>query len=138
MFTYEKVFNRYHKIDYLAHIGGILDISLDNSFFDIFFEQLKLCVPSKNSKRIFSISKLSKQYELVLLTNYFKESQLNRLYKRGIGSFFSECYGEELIKSNEEIDLKACGAHLPNECVMSGDDLYLDVEIVIIMVVQKN
>lgn len=46
----------------------------------------------------------------------------------GIDNFFSECYGEELIKPHSEIYLKACGSHNPDECVMIGDDLYLDIE----------
>ncbi len=71
---------------------------------------------------------LSNEYELVLLTNYFKESQLNRLNRMGIGNLFLECFGEELIKPNDEIYLKACGGHLPCECVMIGDNLYLDIE----------
>ena len=84
-------------------------------------------IPSENDKIQQTISELSKQYELVLLTNYFKESQLNRLSNMGIGSFFTECYGEELIKPNEEAYLMACGKNQPSECVMIGDSVDLDI-----------
>lgn len=46
----------------------------------------------------------------------------------GIGHLFLECFGEQLIKPNDDIYLRACGSHQPSECVMIGDDLYLDIK----------
>lgn len=66
---------------------------------------------------------------MVLLTNYFEESQRNRLEEMNINLFFTECYGEEKIKPNKEAYLAACGNHLPSECVMIGDNLELDVMV---------
>ncbi len=60
---------------------------------------------------------------------FFKESQLNRLNNMGIGEFFLECYGEELIKPNKDIYLKACGKNKPSECVMIGDNFDLDIKV---------
>ena len=76
---------------------------MDEHFFSIFFDELKSCVPLENKNLRNSITDFSRKYELVLLTNYFKESQLNRLHKMGISNLFLECYGEELIKPNDEI-----------------------------------
>lgn len=125
---YEKMFNNYNKTDYTCHFEKALWIKLDDNFLSIFFDELKKCVPLENKKLKTTINELKKRYELVLLTNYFKESQLNRLCTMRINNLFSECYGEELIKPNDEIYLKACGNHKPNECVMIGDDPYLDIE----------
>ena len=44
-----------------------------------------------------------------------------------IGKYFSECYGEKLIKPNKQAYLSACGNKNPSECVMIGDDIYLDI-----------
>lgn len=126
--SYEKVYNNYNKKDYLKHLTKYLNIKLDNTFFDIFFDELKKCVPKENHKLKKSISELFKYYELVLLTNYFKQSQLNRLESIGIKDFFLDCFGEELIKPNPEIYIKACGNHKPCECVMIGDDINLDIK----------
>lgn len=126
--SYEYIFNNYNKTDYINHIGNALGVKLDDNFLSIFFDELKKFVPLENEKLKSSIRELSKKYELVLLTNFFKESQMNRLYSMGIGDLFIECYGEELIKPNAEIYLKACGNHDANECVMIGDDPYLDIE----------
>ena len=125
--TYEQTYNNYNRKDYLGHFSLALQTQLPQDFIDIFFEELKSVIPSENDKIQQTISELSKQYELVLLTNYFKESQLNRLSNMGIGSFFTECYGEELIKPNEEAYLMACGKNQPSECVMIGDSVDLDI-----------
>lgn len=128
MKTYEGVYDNYNTKDYLSHLGSYLGTHLDDSFLDIFFDELKFCIPKDNTKLVNAIEELSSKYELVLLTNYFKKSQLNRLNNMGIGQFFTECYGEELIKPNEMIYIRACGNNNPNECVMIGDDLNLDIE----------
>lgn len=33
-----------------------------------------------------------------------------------------------MIKPNNDIYLKACDSYQPSECIMIGDDLYLDIE----------
>lgn len=101
---------------------------LPDDFVYVFWEELKSGIPPKNDKLISTFSKLSKEYELVLLTNYFAKSQLNRLNNMEIGSFFKECYGEKCIKPNENAYLTACGDKKVQECIMIGDDLYLDIE----------
>ncbi len=125
---YEKVFNNYNKLDYTSYIEKNLGLKLGDNFFSIFFKELKKCAPLENEKLKNTLRELSQKYELVLLTNFFKESQLNRLNTMGIDEFFIECYGEELVKPHDEIYLKSCGSYQPNECVMIGDDPYLDIE----------
>lgn len=125
---YENEYNHYNKKDYITFFGKYMELDLNENFLEIFFEELKNCVPNQNEKLRNTLKELANHYELVLLTNYFKESQLNRLNTMGIGDFFLECYGEELIKPNDESYLNACGTHKPQECVMIGDDLKLDIQ----------
>ena len=101
---------------------------MPSDFLEIFFENLKDAIPNINLNLVNTIKQLSKKYELVLLTNYFGESQLNRLNNIGIGNYFIECYGESLIKPYKEAYVKACGKYKPSECVMIGDDIFLDIE----------
>lgn len=126
--TYEENYNNYNKKDYIKHFENSLGTELDDMFLNIFFEELRNCVPQNVKKLKEIIEILANKYELVLLTNYFKCSQLNRLNTMGIGHLFIECFGEELIKPNNDIYLKACGFYQPSECIMIGDDLYLDIE----------
>ncbi len=125
--SYETLYNNYNKEDYLIHIANYLHIKFDEKFLDIFFDELRYCVPSEYTKLKRSIINLAKEYEMVLLTNFFKESQMNRLTTMGIADLFLDCFGEELIKPNDEIYIKACGNNLPYECVMIGDDYNLDI-----------
>ena len=126
--TYESIYNNYNPYDYKKHMEEYMGISLSDNFLEVFFDKLQYVIPEKNEKLINTIDSLSKKYELVLLTNYFGISQLSRLNNMGIGKYFKETYGEDLIKPNKGSYLKACGNNKPEECVMIGDNLYLDVE----------
>ena len=125
--TYEQLYDNYNLINYTQHMGNAINKKLPENFVQTFFDELKTCIPPRNELLIDTIHKLSQQYELVLLTNYFAQSQLNRLNNMGIGKYFSECYGEKIIKPNKQAYLSACGNRKPNECVMIGDDIYLDI-----------
>ncbi len=126
--TYEQHYDNYNRKDYTEYFSRALKIALPDNFLDIFFYFLKDCVPPRNKKLIRRIYELSEKYELVLLTNYFSESQLNRLHKVGIDSFFQNAFGENKIKPFDEAYIVACGPHKPEECIMIGDDLILDIK----------
>lgn len=125
--TYEQLYDNYNLIDYTQHMENAINKKLPENFVQTFFDELKTCIPPRNELLIDTIHKLSQKYELVILTNYFAQSQLNRLNNMGIGKYFSECYGEKIIKPNKQAYLSACGNIKPNECVMIGDDIYLDI-----------
>ena len=126
--TYEQLYNSYNIKSYTKHFEHVLNNKLPDNFAFIFWEELKNAIPPRNDKLIGKISELSQKYELVLLTNYFAISQLNRLNNMGIGKFFKECYGEHCIKPNKKVYLDACGGNKVEECIMIGDDLYLDIK----------
>lgn len=126
--TYKKIANKYDHRDYTKHIGDTMKIEMPSHFLEVFFENLKNVVPNENKKLFNTLENLSKKYELVLLTNYFSESQLNRLNTMGVRHFFTACYGEALMKPNIDAYIQACGKNNPSECVMIGDDIYLDIE----------
>ena len=124
--TYENFYNNYNYKDYLNHLNKEIKCELPENFIQIFFNELKKIIKI-NENLIKSIEKLSKEFELVLLTNYFSESQMNRLNEMKIGKFFIEIFGEKLIKPNLKIFIEACGKNKPNECVMIGDDFNKDI-----------
>lgn len=126
--TYELKYNNYNKKDYINHFSQILNCKLDDSFLSILFEELKTAIPPQNKALKNKIHELSLKYELVLLTNYFSESQFNKLNLMGIGKYFSEAYGEDRIKPNKKAYIMACGNNNPDECVMIGDDIFLDIK----------
>ena len=127
--SYEANYKSYRKEDYLSFFGEYLHAKLDDNFLKCFFRYLKEVVP-ENSKDIKdTVAYLSQKYELVLLSNYFEESQRNRLETMGINTYFTEYYGEKIIKPYKEAYLSACGTCKPSECVMIGDNIELDIKV---------
>lgn len=124
---YEQKYNAYNRDDYLNYFCELLGINLPIDFLDIFFEELKEAIPPESNKIASLLKELSRKYELVVLSNYFSESQKNRLHNMNIDSFFSEWHGEKIIKPNAQAYLSACGHYLPEECVMIGDNIELDI-----------
>lgn len=125
---YEKTYNSYDKNLYLKFFGDKLGCELDNNFLEIFFQELRKAIP-ENTEKIKSMLAAMNEYELVLLSNYFEESQRNRLTAMGINDYFSEYYGESIIKPNELAYRQAQGIYQPSECVIVGDDKRLDIDV---------
>ena len=127
--TYESHYNGYKQDDYLKYFSNVLGCELGNSFLDIFFKNLGIYAsPANNERLIDTIEMLSRKYELVLLSNYFEKSQRNRLEKMGINKYFSEYHGEKVSKPDRMAYINSIGVHKPEECVMIGDSLELDIK----------
>lgn len=125
--TYEQNYDNYNRTDYTRHINSCMKNKLPDSFLEIFFKHLKIETP-ENVKTVKTIEYLNSKYDLVLLSNFFEVSQRGRLETLGINHYFKEYYGEKKIKPNREIFIEACGQYNPEECLMIGDNLKLDIE----------
>ena len=68
---------------------------------------------------------LKQKYDLVVLSNWFKKSQDERLKRLGLDKYFSTTYMTENIpmKPNKEAFEIAKGPYEFSECVMVGDSL---------------
>lgn len=89
------------------------------------------CAPSNLDKELGSLlDYLSNKYELVCLTDWFEEPQINRLKIAGIYKYFKSIYGSENTKRKpfKEAFERAIGEFLPEECVMVGDNLERDIK----------
>lgn len=124
---YEEEYSYFDRGEYIKYLNKHLNIALDDSFFLVFFEELRKCIPNNNKNLKKVLEDLAKKYELVILSNYFEESQMNRLSAMGIGHLFLEYYGEDIMKPSDDAYLRACGNHETQECLMIGDDPYLDI-----------
>ena len=63
----------------------------------------------------------TKDYELIVLSNWFKFTQINRLKKMGLYDYFVEVYGgDDFLKPNLISYLSICDD--VSECVMIGDN----------------
>lgn len=128
MITYEEEYNSYDRENYLNHIEQFLKAKLDKDFLKIFFKELKRVVNLYDKEMLKSkLEELSKKYELVLLSNYFEESQRNRLETLEINHYFKEYYGEKLCKPNIKVFFEATKDKYIDECIMIGDSLKCDI-----------
>lgn len=125
---YETLYNTYDKNLYLNFFSKQLGVSLEQSFLNILLENLKKEIPN-NCLELQNTLKALKDYELVLLSNYFEESQRNRLKAMNINHFFPEYYGEKVIKPNTLSYINAIKNHPCKECLIIGDDKKLDIDI---------
>lgn len=89
------------------------------------------CTESKASDEIIDVLQyLKNKYEMVTLTDWYLKPQVNRLKKLGIDKYFSEMYAAENFRRKPFPDgfLKAKGNHLPDECVLIGDNFERDIK----------
>lgn len=132
---YEDCFENF-SIDNMLNLLNKLSAEYSNIHFTKdFVEKLiyyfSLCVPQKaDSSVIETLEYLYKKYDLVVLTNWFENPQINRLKKIDILKFFSHVYGTETIrnKPNKQAFKTAVGNYSFNECVMIGDNFNTDIK----------
>lgn len=127
---YEKDRKNFSRQDMLEFFNKNLEYSLPENFVDIWIKNLAYCVPDKIEKQDFeTLEYLHNKYRLVILTNWFEESQKARLEKLNILEFFSEFYGaEKYAKPYKEAFIQAMGTNNPEECAMIGDNLESDIQ----------
>lgn len=124
----EYKYERISKEILLDEINEICNVNLDISFVDkLFEEQSKLS--EIDDEVITTLEYLSNKYELVVLTNYFKEVQVNRLKNAQLEKYFKEVIGgdEVLLKPRKESFQFACGNYEKFECLMVGDNYDMDI-----------
>jgi putative hydrolase of the HAD superfamily len=127
---YETKYNIYNKQDMLDLICKYTCRTLPSNFIDQWLEELSLCYEKASDEVINTLEYLSKKYDLVVLTNWFAYSQVNRLSNAGLIKYFSHVYCADsfLMKPYPESFLKAADEYKPHECVMIGDSLESDIK----------
>ena len=89
------------------------------------------CVPERIEPEIIELLEyLKEKYELVILTDWYVDSQKARLEKVGILQYFQDVYGAEKTKRKPypEAFLQAMGNNKAEECVMVGDSFERDIK----------
>lgn len=127
--NYEMEYNIYKKESMLECMKKYSNLNLKIEFIDNWIDELSKCAPEKLDEEIIdTLEYLYNKYELVVLTNWFKVSQINRMNKVNITKYFKEIYTPEefLNKPNKEAFLIASENKI-DECIMVGDSLKTDV-----------
>lgn len=125
--NYEDYYDKYDKEKMLEHINNNIKEKINMDFIDDFLIEIGY-MSEPNEEVIDTLEYLSKKYELVVLTNWFKIPQTNRLKTAMIDKYFKEIFGgEDYIKPNKEAFLTAAGNTKLEECIMIGDSYNIDV-----------
>ena len=126
--SYEYKYDRYDKYMLLDLINKIFNLNLTIDFIDKWLYELGF-MADISEESIDTLKYLFQKYELVVLTNWFKSSQIERLKTANIYKYFKEIYGgDEFMKPSKESYYKALGNRKIEECIMIGDNIPIDLE----------
>lgn len=126
--TYEDIYDIYTKENLLNHINKNCNLNLPLEFVSLLIEKQQECYVY-DQKLYDTIEYLSTKYELVVLTNWFKESQVGRLKGCKIYDFFKfvSCGDERELKPNKKAFDVILKKYNPKECIMIGDSVKKDI-----------
>lgn len=126
----EKIHDTLSREQLLSDINNGCNLNLNIDFINTLIDKQKKLTPYNDEKLKKLFEYLSSKYEIVLLTNWFKECQIGRLKNLGVYKYFKAfyCGDEMLVKPNKEAFIKAIGKCKPNECIMIGDNKKIDID----------
>ena len=121
--------DRYNKKIMKNTLEQFLEYELPENFIEIWLENLGECAPTTLDKEVIdTLEYLKQKYDLVVLTNWFRYTQVTRLKSAGIIEYFDDIYtGDTVLKPYKESYMNACGQYSPSECLMIGDTIDKDV-----------
>ena len=121
----------YNKDKMLNLINKEFNLNLKIDFIDYFLEIIATLVTPFNNDIKETLEYLSSKYELVVLTNWFTDCQKQRLKEVDIFKYFNKVYGTDIIpmKPNKECFMSVIGDLKPEECLMIGDNLEVDIKV---------
>ncbi len=128
--SYEKYFDIYDKDEYLNYLNEKLNLNLPSDFIDTWLEYLGDCYSEPSKELIDTLEYLKNKYDLVLLSNWFSISQINRLKGSGLDKYFSKQIYTDKVKNkpNKEAFLEAIKPYNIDECIMIGDSIEKDIK----------
>ena len=128
---YEKEHLKFKKDVMLNFINNYTGKTYPKEFMDNIIEKWSNCVPETlPDETIKMLEYVKNKYEVVILTDWYKEQQVKRLEKTKILKYFSEVYCAENTKRKpyKEAFMQAIGTYKPEQCIMIGEDFERDIE----------
>ncbi|MBP3765566.1 MAG: HAD family hydrolase [Bacilli bacterium] len=126
--TYEEYYNIYSKENMINLFNKKLNLNLDMSFMNSWLDKLGHMVDIDENV-IDTLKYLSQKYEIVVLTNFFTDVQIERLKNAGLYQYITKVYGGEIyIKPSIESFKMALGDTKTDEAIMIGDNIEVDIK----------
>ena len=131
--TYETSGNYvyYNKEKLIEVINKVLNLDLEINFLENFFNMYNKLITPIPKEVIDTLKYLKGKYKLYIISNWFTDSQKSRLKEAGILEYFDCVYGTDIIpmKPRKECFMSVIGDLKPEECVMIGDNLEVDIKV---------
>lgn len=125
----EEKYDCLSKEQILLDANANLDINISMDLLDEILQRQKV-LSDYDEDTIKVLKYLSKKYEIVVLTNYFKEIQEGRLAHAGFMPYIKEVIGGDSIKHfkpHPDAFIAAMGPYNANECLVIGDSVRCDI-----------
>ena len=137
-FKIKKAFSEYENNYYTFSTKLMIDFIneyTEKNYPEELIEELinrwSKCAPEKLPESTIKVLEYTKsKYEVVVLTDWYKDQQVKRLEKAKILKYFQEVYAAENTKRKpfKEAFMQAIGENKPEECIMIGDNFQRDIE----------
>ena len=127
--AYEREYPRYNKkllSDFLSIRSGVMiNQDLIDKWID-YMINVNECIHPGAVEVLDYLNSL--EIENIIYSNWFTKTQVGRLKKLGLDSYFKGIIGADYhMKPSKEGFLYACGPYKPSECVMVGDNYDKDI-----------
>ncbi len=127
--AYEREYPRYNKkllSDFLSIRSGVMiNQDLIDKWID-YMINVNECIHPGAVEVLDYLNSL--EIENIIYSNLFTKTQVGRLKKLGLDSYFKGIIGADYhMKPSKEGFLYACGPYKPSECVMVGDNYDKDI-----------
>ena len=128
MINYEEHYPYYGFNEYYLFLKMNSGIDFGPEVIDYYISTPENLLPDHVDESTYETLKLlRKEYDLVVLTNYFRSTQIGRLRCLDLLSYFTQVYGgESFIKPDKRMFLDAVGPYHKEECIMVGDNINKD------------
>lgn len=137
-FKIKKAFSEYENNYYTFNTKLMIDFinkytkkNYPEELIEKLMNKWSKCAPEKLPESTIKVLEYTKsKYEVVVLTDWYKEQQVKRLEKAKILKYFQEVYAAENTKRKpfKEAFMQAIGENKPEECIVIGDDFQRDIE----------
>ena len=128
---YENVYYIFNKNKMSEYINEYTKNNYPKELVYNIIKRWESCVPDKLDKETYmTLDYLKSKYQIVILSDWYAESQRVRLEKANILQYFVNIYSAEKTKRKpfKEAFIQAIGENKPEECVMIGDDFERDIK----------
>lgn len=127
---YELSTNKYNKYELLELINKHYNTNFNIELVNDIIKVVGKWTDKASEEVVSTLKYLSQKYELYVLTNWFYDSQSERLKTAGIYNYFKDIKSADIITKPNEAAFKQffdnCSAE---ECVMIGDNYKIDIEV---------